>query len=151
MEEEIEENTPEENLEERDFDDHDFQIEFYEGVLRKNPNFVEALSALGDLYTAAGFFQKGLEIDERLIQLRPEDPIVLYNLACSYSLLHRMDEALKTIQFAIEFGYHDFEHLEEDEDLANLRNDQRFQDFYNSLKKNRLTEKNPQTNDSMDA
>ena len=136
--------------EEQEIEDPKFQIEFYEGVLRKNPNFIEALSALGDLYTAAGFYQKGLEIDERLRVLRPEDPIVMYNLACSYSLLHRLDEALSAIQFAMESGYSDFDFLEHDDDLANLRNDQRFLDFYHHFKKNRLTKKE-KTNDTRDA
>ena len=126
---------------EKDFDDPRFQIEFYEGILRKNPKFVEALSAIGDIYTKEGFYQKGLEMDERLAQIRPDDSIVLYNLSCSYSLLHRMDEALATIQIAIDSGYKDFKLLEQDEDLVNLQNDQRFQDYYESVKKNRLKKK----------
>ena len=128
--------------EEENFDDAKFQIAFYEGILRKNPNFIEALAALGDIYTREGFYQKGLEIDERLAKLRPEDAIVLYNLACSYSLLHRVDESLAMIQSAIESGYRDFEHLEADEDLANLRNDHRFQEYYTYIKKDRLRKKN---------
>jgi len=124
-----------------EFDDPQFEIDFYEGVLRKNATFIEVLSALGDLYTNEGFFQKGLEIDERLEKLRPVDPIILYNLACSYSLLHRIDESFTSIRKAIESGYKDFEFLEEDDDLSNLRHDQRFQDYYTKVKRNRLKDK----------
>ena len=110
-------------------EDLDFEIVFYEGVIAKNPDFVEALSALGDLYTRRGMFEKGLVIDERLMQLRPEDPIVLYNLACSYSLLNDLDKSLRAIKKAINCGYSDFSHLEHDADLVNLRNDSRFKRY----------------------
>lgn len=119
----------------RDKKDHtDFEIQFYEGVLRKKPDFVEALSALGDLYTRQGRYEKGLEIDEHLLRLRPEDPIVLYNLACSYSLLSDTDRALRTIQQAIDHGYDDFHHLEQDGDLDNLRHDRRFLEYFSRIK-----------------
>ncbi len=123
------------NKMQRDKKDHmDFEIQFYEGVLRKKPDFVEALSALGDLYTRKGQHEKGLEIDERLFRIRPEDPIVLYNLACSYSLLSDTDRALRTIQQAVDCGYDDFHHLEQDSDLDNLRHDRRFLEYFSRIK-----------------
>lgn len=112
----------------------DFEIQFYEGLLKKKPDFVEALSALGDLYTRKGLYAKGMEIDERLAHLKPQDPIVLYNLACSYSLLKDTDKAVKTIQKAIACGYDDFHHLEQDSDLDNLRHDSRFQEYFLKVK-----------------
>ena len=59
----------------------DFEIQFYEGVLEKNNDFTQALIVLGDLYTRKGLYEKGLMIDKRLAFLKPEDPIVFYNLA----------------------------------------------------------------------
>ena len=115
-------------------EDLDFEIEFCEGLLDKNENFWEALILLGDLYTRRGYYEKGLLVDERLIQLRPEDPVVFYNLACSYSLLNRVDEALATIKKAIALGYRDFKHLGQDRDLANLFKDTRFREYLTRLK-----------------
>ena len=54
-------------------DDIEFEIEFYESVLKGAPNFAQALSVLGDLYTRAGFWQKGLDVDVQLSKLRPHD------------------------------------------------------------------------------
>ena len=53
-------------------EDFEFEINFYENILKERPDFVEALMALGDLYTKAGFYEKGLSIDKRLTRLRPD-------------------------------------------------------------------------------
>ncbi len=76
-------------------EDLDFEIEFYEAVLQRAPNSVDVLMALSNNYTRRGFFEQGLGIDRRLCKLRANDPIVHYNLACSYSLLGRNGEALE--------------------------------------------------------
>ena len=103
-----------------------FEIDFYEKVLRHAPRFVEALACLGDLYTKEGHYALGLGIDERLAALRPEDPVVIYNLACSYSLLNNIPAARGAMLRAIDLGYDEWEHMEKDADLANLLGDKEF-------------------------
>ena len=116
-------------------DDIDFQIQFYEGILKQKEDFVQALIAVGDLYTKKGFYERGLAVDQKLSRLRPDDPTILYNLACSYSLLNQIDEALAAIQRAIDAGYSNLEFLQNDSDLANLFNDERFQRYFADLKR----------------
>jgi tetratricopeptide (TPR) repeat protein len=116
-------------------DDLKYEIAFYEGVLEKAPLFIDALTALGNAYTQTGEYEKGLRIDKRLEVLLPDDPIVLYNLACSYSLLGYLDDALLTIKRSVKCGYDDFDHMSSDPDLENLRQDERFNDFFSSVKK----------------
>ena len=106
--------------------DFDFEISFFEGLLKKRPEFVPALVALGDAYTKRGDMQKGLAIDLRLAELRQDDPTVHYNLACSYSLLGLLDDAFRVIKKAILLGYEDFMYLRQDPDLENLRSEQNF-------------------------
>jgi len=113
----------------------DFEIQFYEGIIKKRGDFVEALMALGDLYTKQGCHKKGLDIDLRLSRLRADDPHVFYNLACSYSLLDCLDDALSSIKHAIRIGYDDFDFLEKDDDLIKLRKDERFKKYYAKVKK----------------
>lgn len=110
-------------------DETDFQIRFYENILKEKEDFIEALIAIGDLYTKKGLYQQGLEVDRKLSRLRPEDPHVLYNLACSYSLVQNAEKALGAIKLALECGYDDFYYLEQDEDLSYLRKDERFQEY----------------------
>ncbi len=103
-----------------------FEIAFFEGVLRHAPDFIEALICLGDLYTKEGYPEKGLRVDQRLARLRPEDPVILYNLACSYSLMDELPAARRTMAAALEIGYDDVEYLLKDADLRNLLEDGEF-------------------------
>jgi tetratricopeptide (TPR) repeat protein len=101
--------------------DLDIEIGFLEGVVHRDPTYVDALQILGDDYTKRGHFTQGLKIDEILAELRPEDSLVQYNLACSHSLTNQMEKAVEALQRAIELGYKDFKWLSEDPDLAKLR------------------------------
>ena len=104
----------------------DFELSFLERLAKDNPNFVDALIPLAEAYTHKGLYEKGLEIDKQLAKLRGKDPVVQYNLACSFALVGKKDEAFLTLKRAIQFGYTDFEHMEHDSDLKNLREDPRF-------------------------
>lgn len=115
--------------------DIDFEIRFLEGLLKHKPDFIEAMMMLGDDYTQKGEYWKGLAVDEKLSLLQPNDPWIFYNLACSYSLVSDIDKAFRTIKKAVRLGYENFEHLEQDPDLLNLRRDRRFQAYYARLRK----------------
>jgi len=104
----------------------DVETAFLEALVRKNPNFVDALIPLAEMYTRKGLHEKGLEIDKRLTQLRKEDPVVHYNLACSFALLKQTTEALAALARAISLGYSDFEHMQRDRDLKNLHDHPEF-------------------------
>ena len=106
--------------------DLDFEISFFEGLVRRNPNFIEALIPLAEIYTKKGFHAKGLQIDKRLAKLCKDDPLIHYNLACSFALNDKKDDAFTALFKAIKLGYTDFAHLRRDSDLESLRNDPRF-------------------------
>jgi tetratricopeptide (TPR) repeat protein len=104
----------------------DWEIAFYEDVLKRHPDYVEVLHQLGSLYTSSSMYAKGLKVDQRLAKLREDDPIVRYNLACSYALLKQADKAFAALAEAIELGYTDADHMDKDEDLDNVRHDPRY-------------------------
>lgn len=104
----------------------DFELDFFEGILSRNPDFVDALRVHGNNLTLKGCFADGLKIDRRIVELRPRDALAHYNLACSLSLLKKVDPALRALRKAIELGYCDFRYLREDTDLDAVRNDPRF-------------------------
>ena len=110
----------------------DFEITFYEKLTTAYPDFTDALIPLGNAYTRRGLYEKGLAVDLRLIQLRGTDSIIWYNLACSYSLLNRVEEAFDALRRAMEFGYADMEHLRSDPDLRNLRGSPKYHHLFNS-------------------
>jgi len=104
-----------------------FEIEFFEGITVRDPEFVEALQILGDAYTKTGQWEKGLQIDQRLAKLCADNPLVFYNLACSYSLLNRVDEAFAALDQAIQLGYNDARWLTRDPNPDKLRRKNRFE------------------------
>lgn len=101
--------------------DLDIEIGFMEGVVQRDPKYIEALQILGDDYTKRGKFHEGLKIDQQLVQLRPQDPTTLYNLACSYALTKHYERAVAVLDEAIDQGYRDFKWLVKDPDLRALR------------------------------
>ena len=119
-------------------EDLEFEIDFFEGISRRDPDYVEALQVLGDAYTKSGQWEKGLKIDQRLAKLCPDNPLVFYNLACSYALLNRVDEAFAALTEAVRRGYNDARWLNKDPDLDNLRHDNRFEEI-----RENLSQKNP--------
>jgi tetratricopeptide (TPR) repeat protein len=104
----------------------DFELDFFGGILTRHPDYVDVLRVMGNLLTVKGRFQEGLTIDKRLVTLRPADALAHYNLACSYALLKRPEQSLKTLRRAVELGYRDFRYMREDHDLDSIRHDPRF-------------------------
>jgi predicted Zn-dependent protease len=99
----------------------DFDIEFFQRVLERQPDFVDVLRCQGQLLTRKGLHARALEVDRRLVELRPGDGVAHYNLACSLALGRRPGEAIAELERAFENGYDDFEYLEADSDLASIR------------------------------
>jgi tetratricopeptide (TPR) repeat protein len=104
----------------------DFELEFFAGIIERKPDYVDALRVMGNNLTLKGRYPQGLIIDRRLVQLRPSDPLAHYNLACSYALLHRAEQAIRTLRHAVELGYRDFNYMRKDHDLDTIRHDPRF-------------------------
>lgn len=106
--------------------------------LKKKKQFVESIQFLefaidkeinADLYyeyanvlsSAKRFHEaiKAYEISLKLEYKRPE--LVLYNIACAYSLLNEEENTYKYLEKAIQKGYNAFEYIEKDPDLKNIR------------------------------
>jgi tetratricopeptide (TPR) repeat protein len=104
----------------------DFELDFFGNILQRHEGYVDILRAHGNNLTLKGRYADGLEIDKKLIQLRPNDALAHYNLACSYALLKKPDMALKNLRKAVELGYRDFRYMREDRDLETVRHDPRF-------------------------
>ena len=115
--------------------DLDVKIQFMEGIVHRDPKFVDALQLLGDHYTQRGRFLEGLKVDKNLSRLEPGNPLVFYNLACSYSLTGRLDLAAAALEKAIKLGYDDFTWLAKDPDLRKLRKHALFERIQDKIRK----------------
>jgi Flp pilus assembly protein TadD len=101
-------------------------MQFLEAVRGRCPRNPLLLEALGELYTRAGRFQEGLQVDLELVGMRPDEPIVWYNLGCSYALTGHKEQAFNALTKAVELGYADSDWMLKDSDLQSLREDPRF-------------------------
>ena len=113
----------------------DFELGFFEGILQEHGNYIDALRVMGSLLALKGRFAEGLKIDRRLVRLRPTDALARYNLACSYALLNRVEQSLRTLRQAVELGYRDFRYMREDNDLDAIRKDPRFRQLLHEYDK----------------
>ncbi len=114
--------------------DPQFEIEFFEAVHRRCPDYLEVVGLLGGLYTRVGRITDGLKMDRKLVRLDPENPTAHYNLACSLALCRKRPDALRSLRKALALGYDDLDWMQQDPDLDTLKNDPDFQDLLRQLK-----------------
>jgi tetratricopeptide (TPR) repeat protein len=64
---------------------------------------------------------KALDWTRRAESMDPDDPSVLYNVACDYAMLDMRDEGVRTLTRAIDNGFGHWKWIEHDSTLDNLR------------------------------
>ena len=69
---------------------------------------------------------------EKAVAMRANDPLMLYNAACTYGNLNMKAEALATLKKAVDAGYINPEWAARDNDLAILHDDPEFQRIINT-------------------
>ena len=110
------------------------EINFLRELEKRLPNDIELLQVLADLYTKNNLIKEGLEVDLRLSRLDPEDSVIWYNLACSYSLNEKINKAFESLFKAVNLGFNDLSHIKKDRDLNNLRHDSRYEEVLKRIK-----------------
>ena len=102
-------------------------LQVVEKHLELNPDDARALYLGGGALVQVGERERGLEWARRAQAIDPDDPGVLYNVACVHAFLGQSDEAFACLEKSIRNGFGHREWLENDSDLDSLRADQRFQ------------------------
>jgi hypothetical protein len=101
--------------------DEKFLCEFFEKFAEKCADDLPVLQKLGELYSTTGRHRDGLKVDLRASLLAPENPIVHYNLACSFARCGQPQFAIDHITLAIRLGFSGRQSLLEDPDLDSIR------------------------------
>ena len=78
-----------------------------------------AMANIGDEERSAYYAARAMAVD-------PEDPMVLYNVACAYGILGRNKECLDALERAVAQGWGDKAWLEHDSDLDAIRSESRY-------------------------
>ena len=98
-----------------------------ERQLQTVPEDARAHSLLATTYAAVGRAREAAVEVEKAVTMRGNDPLTLYNAACTYGNLNMKAEALATFKKAIEAGYHNPDWAARDNDLACIHDDPEFQ------------------------
>jgi serine/threonine protein kinase/Flp pilus assembly protein TadD len=106
------------------------QIEFFEGHLRKVPEDARARVLLAGDYASMKRPEDATREANLAMTLRPDDAIILYNVACLFCDLERKPEAMDALRKAWDGGFRDPQWARRDPDLALLHDDPEFQRLY---------------------
>lgn len=98
-----------------------------------NPDDVRALYMGANGLVALGEREKGLQWARRAIAMDPADSMVLYNVACIYSMAGNTEEAVECLQRSVAAGLTQRGWLENDSNLDPIRHDGRFQQLMATL------------------
>jgi len=74
-------------------------------------------------------YEEAAEKCREMMKLAPEDPMPSYNLGCAEARLGKAAEAFIDLKSAVDKGFGNPAHMREDEDLASLRGDVRFEEL----------------------
>ena len=89
--------------------------------LEFNPGFTPALFLFGAIAKMDGRLDESVEALEKAKLLNPDCATTHYDLACYYALTGSLENALITLETALEKGFCDFEWLIRDPDLMAVR------------------------------
>jgi len=90
---------------------------------------------LGLAYTDNYQYKEAIVPFKQAIKIDPDDAGAHYNLACCYSLLGNVNKALESLGRAIDLGFDDIKHIENDSDLNGLRDEAGYKKLINKLKR----------------
>ncbi|MDQ7779416.1 MAG: PHB depolymerase family esterase [Planctomycetota bacterium] len=79
-------------------------------------------------------YEKAISSFEKAVALNALEPSAFYNIACCYSLLDKKKEAVEWLQTSVDKGWDDFDHMQQDADLANIRAEQGYQKILTDLR-----------------
>ena len=106
------------------------EIGMYEGHLKKVPEDARAHVLLANCYAYQGRLEDSKREADMAMALRPDDTMILYNIACVFCLMNNAKDALIALKKAAETGYRSPAWVRQDPDLAILHGDPEFERLY---------------------
>jgi non-specific serine/threonine protein kinase len=106
------------------------ELAMYEEQVRKVPEDARVRVLLAGDYAILGRFEEAKREADMAMILRPDDSMILYNVACSFCAMNNAPDALNALRKAWESGYRDAVWTRQDPDLALLHGDPEFERLY---------------------
>ncbi len=101
-------------------------FQLIEKHIELHPDDARALYFGAGALCQVGERQKSLEWNRRAMAIEPDDPGVLYNVACNYSMLGLPEESIDCLERAIRNGFGFKQWIENDADLNAIRSNPRY-------------------------
>ena len=97
-------------------------IQACRSYLQTDPNEARAYIFMATASAWLGERDTAIEAGRKAEELSPNDPVMMYNLACLYSLLNDPDQSVEWLSKSVRNGRRDFEWMKRDPALNNIRN-----------------------------
>ena len=102
------------------------QAVLVEQHLELHPEDSRALIIAATIYARMGKPELGAEYAQRAMAVDPDDPRVLYNIACAFACSGRIPEALDALEGSVRNGWGDKAWVEHDSDFDSIREEPRY-------------------------
>jgi adenylate cyclase len=102
--------------------------------LERHPSDVRAVYMAGLSHIRLNEVDRGLEWIEKAKRMDPSDPGTLYNVGCAYAIAGRSDQALDTLEQAIDRSVTNLAWISNDPDWDSLRDHPRFKALLDRLR-----------------
>ena len=102
-------------------------LKLMEQRLDLNPDDVRAYNLGATTLAKLGNIPRALEFAEKSLSIAPDDPLVLYNVACLHALIDKREEALGYLERSVMNGFGNKESIASDSDLDSIRRTPWFQ------------------------
>ncbi len=105
-------------------------VQAFEAHLREVPEDARARGLLASYYAEMGRTEEAKREATLAMTLRPNEPLILYNTACTFCKMNQKGEALDALAKAWRVGYRDSEWVWRDPDLALLHDEPEFEKLF---------------------
>jgi len=104
----------------------DSAIRNYQKAISIQPGFVQALNNLAFIHMKNKNYPTSISLFKRIIEVQPMSTAAFYNIACTYAIQQKSEEALFYFEEALKKGFDNWDHIMSDTDMENIRGTERF-------------------------
>ena len=106
--------------------------EIFPNYLKKNPYDGRTRTYYAKVLFYMGKLEEAKKEENKALHLNPDDPLMLYNAACFYSLIGEKALALNCLKNSISLGFANYDWIKIDSDLNSIRNETEFTEIIKS-------------------
>jgi Flp pilus assembly protein TadD len=96
-------------------------VKLIEQRLDIDPDHARAYNLGATTLMKLGNIPRALEFATMSLTIEPDDPLILYNVACMYALMDKREDALAHLERAVRNGFGHRESMANDPDLESIR------------------------------